>query len=152
VLRALSNLFANVAGGSEIIAENRDRELQLATAILLIEISRADFDQDEQELDTIRALLRGHLDLSRDEAGALVADAMQQADYSASLQAFTRQLHEELEYPEKLSIVDMLWRVALADSVLDKHEDHLIRKIADLLYVSHGDLIRIRNRVRDDAG
>ena len=42
----------------------------------------------------------------------------------------------------------MLWQVALADSRLDKHEDHLVRRIAELLYVSHSDLIRIRNRVR----
>jgi len=152
VLRALTNLFANVAGGSEVIAASRERELQLATAILLIEIARADFDQDEQELELIRELLRGHLDLTADEAGELIAAAMQQADHSASLQEFTRQLHEELDYPEKLGIVDMLWRVALADSVLDKHEDHLIRRIAELLYVSRGDTIRIRNRVRDDPG
>ena len=43
----------------------------------------------------------------------------------------------------------MLWRVALADRRLDKHEDYLVRKVADLLYVSHSDLIRIRNRVHE---
>ena len=46
----------------------------------------------------------------------------------------------------------MLWQVALADRGLDKHEDHLVRRIAELLYVSHSDLIRIRNRVRADRG
>ncbi len=45
-------------------------------------------------------------------------------------------------------MVEMLWQVALADRRLDKHEDHLVRRIAELLYVSHSDLIRIRNRVR----
>jgi uncharacterized tellurite resistance protein B-like protein len=44
----------------------------------------------------------------------------------------------------------MLWQVALADERLDKHEDYTVRKIADLLYVTHSDLIRIRNRVRGD--
>jgi uncharacterized tellurite resistance protein B-like protein len=63
------------------------------------------------------------------------------------LQSFTRQLHEELSNEEKLSVVEMLWRVAIADSTLDKHEDHLIRKIGGLLYISHSDLIRVRNRV-----
>jgi len=63
------------------------------------------------------------------------------------LQDYTRTLHEKLTVSEKHEIVEMLWRVALADERLDKHEDHLVRKIAGLLYVSHGDLIRIRNRV-----
>jgi uncharacterized tellurite resistance protein B-like protein len=42
----------------------------------------------------------------------------------------------------------MLWRVALADDRLDKHEDHVVRKVAGLLYVTHSDLIRIRNTVK----
>ena len=79
-------------------------------------------------------------------------EASRTADHVGSLQAFTRRLHEALTYEEKQAIVEMLWKVALADSHLDKHEDHLVRKIADLLYVSHGDLIRIRNRVKDALG
>jgi uncharacterized tellurite resistance protein B-like protein len=63
------------------------------------------------------------------------------------LQAFTRRLHEQLTEAEKHRVIEMLWKVALADQHLDKHEDHLIRRIADLLYVPHRDLIRIRNRV-----
>jgi len=58
-------------------------------------------------------------------------------------------LHEQLSLAEKHDVVEMLWRVAFADLHLDKHEDHLVRKVAGLLYVSHGDLIRIRNEVRD---
>ena len=64
------------------------------------------------------------------------------------LQQFTRRLHEQLTLAEKHRVVEMLWQVALADRSLDKHEDHLVRRIAELLYVSHSDLIRIRNRVR----
>jgi uncharacterized tellurite resistance protein B-like protein len=149
LLRALKSFFADAADTEGINADSRERELQLATAILLIELARADFSEDELELHVIRDLLQSHLSLSDREAGKLVDDAMQQADHSASLQSFTRLLHEDLSLDEKLEIVEMLWRVALADSVLDKHEDHLIRKIAGLLYVSHSDLIRVRNRVRD---
>ena len=120
---------------------------QRAAAVLLIEVARADFSEDEIEIETVADLLAAHLALPRTEIEALVDEAQREADHAASLQAFTRQLHEELSLDEKHAIVEMLWRVALADDTLDKHEDHLIRKVAGLLYISHSDLIRIRNRV-----
>ena len=82
----------------------------------------------------------------------LLDEARREADRAVELQQFTRRLHEQLSEAEKLRIVEMLWRVALADKKLDKHEDHLVRRIAELMYVRHSDLIRIRNRVRGGAG
>jgi uncharacterized tellurite resistance protein B-like protein len=64
-----------------------------------------------------------------------------------SLQSFTRRLVDELSESERHRVVEMLWRVALADRRLDKREDYVVRQVADLLYVSQSDLIRIRNRV-----
>ena len=146
MLRALTSFLERKtsAGGG---AEDREHELKLATAVLLVEVARADFAEDEAELDAVANLLGPHLGLPEDDVRELVAEARQKADHAASLQAFTRQLHEELELGEKLKIVELLWEVALADETLDRHEDHLIRKVSDLLYVSHSDLIRIRNRV-----
>jgi len=153
MLRALTNFFDQAFGADgEATAHSRDQDLRLATAVLLVEVARADFAEDELELDTVADLLDNHLAMPRGEAEKLVAEARQHADRSASLQSFTRQLHEELGVEEKLRIVEMLWEVALADEILDKHEDHLIRKVAGLLYVSHSDLIRVRNRVRDRLG
>ena len=139
------------AFGSQAGAGGHDREhaLNLATAVLLIEVARADFDEDVIEDRAIAELLKAHFSLADDEIEMLVDEARSEADHAASLQAFTRELHEALSTDEKLKIVEMLWRVALADQVLDKHEDHLVRKIAGLLYVSHGDLIRLRNMVAD---
>jgi uncharacterized tellurite resistance protein B-like protein len=56
-------------------------------------------------------------------------------------------LHTELDYGEKEKIIEMLWRIALADKVLDKYEDYMIGKIAELLYVARGDVIRLKSRV-----
>jgi uncharacterized tellurite resistance protein B-like protein len=148
MLKSLTAFFDRSAGGSESTeAASRKQELELATAVLLIEVARADFSEDEVEIEAVADLLREHLGVSRHDIASLVDEAKRQADHSASLQSFTRQLHEELSVEEKRSIIEMLWRVALADSTLDKHEDHLIRKVAGLLYVSHSDLIRIRNSV-----
>ena len=150
MLRALAGFFDQTFGDAEAATEeSREQDLKLATAVLLVEVARADFAEDEFELDKVAELLRQHLELSRREVEQLVAEAREQADHAASLQAFTRQLHEELGVEEKLRVVEMLWEVALADAKLDKHEDHLVRKVAGLLYVSHSDLIRVRNRVQE---
>jgi uncharacterized tellurite resistance protein B-like protein len=92
-------------------------------------------------------LVKDFFSLSDDETRLLIAEARHEADHAASLQEFTRRLHEHLSPAEKLKVVEMLWQVALADQKLDKHEDFLVRKVADLLYVSHRDVIRIRNRL-----
>jgi uncharacterized tellurite resistance protein B-like protein len=147
MLRALTNFLDQTFGADGDDTGVSENDLKLATAVLLVEVARADFSEDEIEIDAVADLLESHLGTSRDEAQRLIDEAQSHADHSASLQSFTRQLHDELGNEEKLRIVEMLWRVALADSTLDKHEDHLIRKVAGLLYVSHGDLIRVRNRV-----
>jgi uncharacterized tellurite resistance protein B-like protein len=148
MLKALSELFDNTfnAGGDESESA-REHALRFATAILLVEVARADFADDLSEDAVMLGLLKDSFALGEKETALLIEEAKTEADHAASLQTFTRRLHESLTVPEKHRIVEMLWRVALADKHLDKHEDHLIRKIAGLLYVSHSDLIRIRNRV-----
>jgi len=150
MLRALTAFIDQSFGdsGSDEV-ETREHELELATAVLLVEVARADFSEDEVEIEAVADLLATHLGVSKEEVAQLVDEAQRQADHSASLQAFTRQLHEELSVEEKRHVIEMLWRVALADEKLDKHEDHVIRKVAGLLYISHSDLIRIRNQVSD---
>jgi len=130
--------------------EEREHALRLATATLLVEVVRADQEEAVVEEEVVLKQLGDFFDLSKEETSLLVQEAEQEADYSVSLQSFTRELHERLTINEKHVVIEMLWRVALADRELDKHEDYLVRKVADLLYVPHQDLIRIRNRVRDE--
>ncbi len=150
MLKAIGSILDKLSGQSGKDASlSREDSLRLATALLLVEVARADYREDMVEDEAIVALLEDFFDLSDAEARVLIDQAREEADNAASLQSFTRQLHEELTVDEKLHVIEMLWRVALADDHLDKHEDHLVRKVAGLLYVSHGDLIRIRNRITD---
>jgi uncharacterized tellurite resistance protein B-like protein len=152
MLRKLAELFDGAFGRTPPAdgEEARRHAVQLATALLLIEVARADYREDLTEDAAVFGLLRQFFSLSEEEASLLVEQARSEADHAASLQSFTRDLHDRLTHEEKLRVIEMLWRVALADEHLDKHEDHLIRKIAGLFYVSHGDLIRLRNKVRGE--
>ena len=126
----------------------RERAVRVATALLLIEVARADYADDYAEDETIRAALKQFFALDDAAAALLFEEARSAADRAVELQQFTRRLHEQLSLGEKQRVIEMLWQVALADERLDKHEDHLVRRIAELLYVPHSELIRIRNRVR----
>lgn len=149
MLRSLAEFFSGLGGAQGSETDDSEHELQVATALLLIEIARADHSFDAIEKDSIIALLREHFSLTETEVGALVEIAEGEADDAAHLQGFTRRLHQELDYDSKLKIVEMLWQVALADNELSKFEDSLVRKLGDLLYVSHADQIRLRNAVTE---
>lgn len=136
---------------TEVDAAQREHALRIATALLLLEVAKADYAEDLAEDAAILAALRQFFALGDQEVELLLAEARREADHAVELQQFTRRLHEQLSAAEKLRVIEMLWQVALADDRLDKHEDYTVRKIADLLYVTHSDLIRIRNRVRGDA-
>lgn len=123
--------------------------VQLALAALLVEMARADFDQQQEEDLAIARMLGKHFGLDQDAATDLLVRAQGAVDDAVSLHDFTRALHENLTSDEKFCVVEMLWRVALADGHLDRYEDGLMRKVSELLYVRHGDLVRIRNKVVD---
>lgn len=148
MLRKLTALFDNAFARDNDDTGAREHALRVATALLLIEVARADYADDFAEDSAMLDSLKQFFALDDAEAALLIEEARTTADRAVELQQFTRRLHEQLSIAEKQRVVEMLWQVALADRRLDKHEDHLVRRIADLLYVSHSDLIRIRNRVR----
>jgi uncharacterized tellurite resistance protein B-like protein len=148
MLRKLASLFDGAFAARADDAAAREQALRVATALLLIEVAKADFAEDLAEDETVFQSLKQFFALDDEAAALLLAEARSTADHAVELQQFTRRLHEQLSVAEKLRVVEMLWQVALADRRLDKHEDHLVRRIAELLYVPHSDLIRIRNRVR----
>lgn len=150
MLRTIKELIEKTFAQPEV-EEDRERALRLATAALLVETARADFEERHLERETIQALLEDHFSLTAEDAGALLEDAGVQADTAVSLHEFTQVLHRHLSETEKLRVVEMLWRVALADANLDRHEDHLVRKVSDLLYLSRSEMLRLKHQVTEEA-
>jgi len=118
---------------------------ELATAVLLVEVARADHRVEEQELATIRRLLLERLSLCEEEVDSLLQQAGEEADHLVSLQHITRRMNEQLSQQEKLRVVEMMWQVVYADGEKHHYEEHLIRQVADLLYIPHVDFIHARH-------
>jgi uncharacterized tellurite resistance protein B-like protein len=148
MLRKLAAFFDGAFADGAADPAAREHALRVATALLLIEVAKADYADNLAEDEVMLRSLKQFFALDDEAAALLLDEARSTADRAVELPQFTRRLHEQRSVAEKQRVVEMLWQVALADSRLDKHEDHLVRRIAELLYVSHSDLIRIRNRVR----
>lgn len=120
---------------------------EIATAALLLELARSDFSESAQEVDAIRHLLQRRFDLQDAALDELINNATRRADTSVSLHEFTHRLNRELPEEDKLEIVEMLWRVSHADGRIDKHEEHLIRRIAGLLHITDSERVRMKLKV-----
>ncbi len=144
------NKIKNLVLGDKAYAEtatNPQERQELALASLLVEMARADFDEADEEQNRIIELLADHFELTSAEALNLLNRAQNALNDSVCLFDFTRALHESLDAEQKAQVIRLLWEVALADNTLNKYEDYLVRKVADLLYVSHSDVMRIKHEV-----
>ena len=142
----MSDFFKFFKSGSpEVKVDDDINSVEMAAAVLLIEMARADFEQDDLENEMIIELLKEYFLLDHEDADDLFLEAEKIADNSVSLHEFTRTLHETLNDEAKNEIIEMLWRLALVDDSLDRYEDYLVRKIADLLYVSNSSVLRIKH-------
>lgn len=153
MLRTLKDLFdtftAPAAAQSPVDSEHA---LQLATAVLLVEVMRADPAIDAAERATVLDTLRGKFSLADDELARLVELAEDTAKTSHDYHRFTSSLNEHFTHAQKIRVVEHMWQVAYSDAHLDAHENHLISKIAGLLHVTHGEYIGAKMRAREAAG
>ena len=134
-----------------VAEEDEKHTTQLAAAVLLLEVGKADFEISADEKQVIENVLVQRFDLIANEASAVLAYALAEHEQYTSSHPFVRMLNEELEHTAKLSLLEGLWEVAYADGVLDKYEEYHVRKIADWLYLSHSDFIRLKNKVADKS-
>lgn len=147
MLNAIKKFFEDsLLPGEE--RERREHTVHLAAAMLLLEVSRADFDVDDDELVVIAEILKRQFRFSDEETAELVELATRHSDETLSIHPFLRLINDNYDAEKKAMIVEDLWRVAYADKRLDKYEEYQVRKIADLLYVPHRDFIRAKHRAQ----
>jgi uncharacterized tellurite resistance protein B-like protein len=126
--------------------------LQMACAVLLVEVMRADPDTPQPERQAVMAALRRRFQLPDDELARLVAAAEEASRSAGSFYEFTSQINEALPQDQKIAIVETLWQVAYADGTLDAHENHVISRLAGLLNVTHGEFIAAKLHAKAAAG
>ncbi|MGI9248978.1 MAG: TerB family tellurite resistance protein [Woeseiaceae bacterium] len=136
---------------TEVDTSSREEALKLATAVLMIDVARADHIFDDTEFDRVLKLVERRFDLTAEQAGELVNIADEKAEDLVSLHEFTQLLHNNLSTREKEHVIGMLWEIAYADGQLDKYEDSLVLKISDLLHVSRGRVMRLKHDAQPNS-
>ena len=121
----------------------------LASAALLIEVMRSDDQLDDRESAEFLRVLQECLGISRDDLEKLQKLAEEENRQATSLYEFTRLINDNYDYEQKCTLIENMWHIAFSDEKLDKYEDHLIRRIAELIHVSHSDFIRLKLKARD---
>ena len=130
-------------------SSQNEHTIELATAALLLEVSRADGEISADEREAAAQALRGKFHLTPAETAALIELAETQVREATDTFQFTSLVNKRFTRDQKIRVVELMWQVAYADGSRDVFEDHVIRKLADLLYVDHGDYIAAKLKARD---
>ena len=123
---------------------SHQNKIELATAVLMIEISLADENTDDEEYKIIKRVLLEQFHLDEIKINELICLAEHEVDHAISLHEFSETINNQLSSTDKVNIIENLWRIAYADAYIHKYEEYYIRKIADLLHVSHADYIKTK--------
>ena len=129
--------------------EDRAQKIQVATCALLLEVAHSDEAFSEIERDNIVGILKEDFRLSDEYAQELIELAEKERKERIDLWGFTRLINENYSIEEKISIIEMVWKVIYADGKLDKYEDHLAHKLSKLLKLEHKQLIDAKLKIRD---
>ena len=144
MFKKIITLFDSLAS-KESEKPDPERLSYLAATALMIELSRADNSIDQQEIQTIIAIATDTFGLSDDEAADILSEAKLKNAEAISLYEFTDTINQNFNKEQKYNLIRNIWRVAYADKTIDAHEDYLVRKVADLIYVSHADFIKAKH-------
>jgi uncharacterized tellurite resistance protein B-like protein len=125
--------------------------LEGAIATLLYEMTRMDAHVRAEDLAAARSALADLLGLDSERADALLAEAAHRSGRLTSYYAQVSVINRRFEMDQRIRFVEHLWRVAFADGGLDQYEDHLVRKLSNLLYVPHIQCMLARQRARGAA-
>ncbi len=150
MIEAIARFFhQQLAPDASASSATDERRLLLATAALLVETMRIDAVLDERERERVLAALRQHGGLSEVEAIELLALADEQSRQANDYFQFTSLVNRHYDAPQKVRVIEMMWQVAYADGEISAHERHLMRRIADLLHIAHGDYVAAQRRARE---
>ena len=146
MITKLQNFF------NKYLAENAEEQtplehrLQLASAALMVEMVHVDSEFCSAEESKLQHLLQHQFNLDTEELTSLIELAHDKKHEATDYHEFTSLLNKHYTQQQKINLVEDLWKLAFADQTLDKFEEHLLRRLADLLHVPHQDFIKTKHK------
>ena len=152
MLKKIKGYISELGNQPSDVENQEEKEQNIinnACAALLIETALADKVFNIEEIDSMKRTLREVYEIDEKDLDELISESEKKVSESTSLYEYTRLINDLCDYQDKLKLINNLWAIAFADKHLDKYEEFLIRKISDLLYVSHSDFIQQKLSVKE---
>ncbi len=131
--------------------ESKEHDISLAVTAMMIEIMRIDGKLDSAERKVIFDAIEKRFDLSHEAVETLIAEASEAQSKSTDLHQFTSLINQQFSTEERIDILKELWQVAMADGHIDPYEEQLIRRVAGLIGVYHGEFIQAKIDARNES-
>lgn len=123
-------------------------KVRLATCALFLEMAQIDGEFSDSERDHVITSLKKTYGLSEAAVQELMEAAEEELKGSIDLWQFTNSINQSFPLERKLEVIEMIWQLVYADGYLEKHEDYLMHKLANLLRLSHKQLIAAKLKVK----
>ena len=152
MLKKIKGYISELGNQPSDVENQEEKEKNIinnACAALLIETALADKVFNVEEIDSMKRTLREVYEIDEKDLDELISESEKKVSESTSLYEYTRLINDLCDYKDKLKLINNLWAIAFADKHLDKYEEFLIRKISDILYVSHSDFIQQKLSVKE---
>lgn len=148
MIEKLKQMFTATFGEeTEAMLADREQSKLLAAVALMVEIIAVDDEQHDTEKKMLRQILSSRFHTSEDKAEKLIVRAEQAHENATDFYRFTSEINNSYSAGEKIELIETLWQLAWADEHIHELEQHVIRKLASLLHVSHKDFIATKLRV-----
>ena len=150
MLSRVRDFFDQHIAGSPTQGNDR-HSIELATAALLVEVMSIDKETTPAERVAVQRAIREKFNLTDRETDELLALAEEEVRQATDYFQFTSMINQHFTQAQKERVIELMWRIAYADAVIDAHERHLLRKIAALLHISDSAYLAAKLRARDSA-
>ena len=146
----MKNFFSKFFNKQEVIEEKEVDKVVSACISLMIEVSLADQSIDESEIESLKKTLSNKFNIEEAQISSLISAGKESQEESTSLYEFTRVINDDFSFEEKYDLIKSMWEIAFADGNVDKYEEYVIRKVADLIYISHEEFIKAKMEVKNE--
>ncbi|SHF25101.1 Uncharacterized conserved protein, tellurite resistance protein B (TerB) family [Loktanella atrilutea] len=126
-----------------------DGDARLALGALLVRLARADGRYEPVEKERIEAILCRRYGLT--DASDLRLQCEDLESQAPDTVRFTRAIKDAVDYDHRLSVIEAMWQIVLADGSRDAQEDSIMRMVAPMLGVTDQDSNAIRIRIEGQA-
>lgn len=151
MLSRVRDFFDRHIAATPSTSDNDRHSIELATAVLLVEVMRIDDETTPAERTAVQHAIREKFNLTDQETDDLIGLAEEEVRQATDYFQFTSMINQHFSQGQKERVIELMWRIAYADAAIDAHERHLLRKIAALLHISDSAYLAAKLRARDSA-